>query len=204
MRNKLGTLCMILGAALLVAALCLFVRNRMEDVQATREVEALLPQLQQEIQKQQENSGGSDPQPDPLPGAPEGELPRVTIGKYEYIGYVSIPALGVELPVMADWDDARLKKAPCRYVGSVHTDDMVVMAHNYTKHFGRLSRLKAGDTVQFTDMTGRVYSYRVAARDVLPAHAIEEMTAGEYPLTLFTCTYSGRDRITVFCDRVEE
>ena len=32
----------------------------------------------------------------------------------EYIGYLTIPALGLELPVMAELDSARLETAPCR------------------------------------------------------------------------------------------
>lgn len=28
------------------------------------------------------------------------------------------------------------------------------------------------------------------------------MTSGDYPLTLFTCTYGGKSRITVRCDAV--
>ena len=29
------------------------------------------------------------------------------------------------------------------------------------------------------------------------------MTAGDFDLTLFTCTYGGKSRVTLRCDRVE-
>ena len=38
----------------------------------------------------------------------------------------------------------------------------------------------------------------------LPETAVEEMRAGEWDLTLFTCTYDGRARVTVRCIRTEE
>jgi len=43
----------------------------------------------------------------------------------------------------------------------------------------------------------------VAAREVLLPTAVEEMTAGEWDLTLFTCTLGGRSRVTVRCELVE-
>lgn len=127
----------------------------------------------------------------------------VEIDGYGYVGYLTIPALGLELPVMAEWDYARLRLAPCRYSGSTKTGDLVIAAHNYARHFGSLQTLLAGDEVRFTDMDGVVTVYEVAAVEILQPTAVEEMTAGEYDLTLFTCTYGGQSRVTVRCDRRE-
>ena len=75
------------------------------------------------------------------------------------------------------------------------------MAHNYPKHFGQISDLSIGDSVVFTDMDGNVSNYSVVAKDVLSPTAVKEMTSGDFDLTLFTCTYGGKSRITVYCDR---
>ena len=128
----------------------------------------------------------------------------VPIEGQDYLGFIGIPALGLELPVMADWDYEKLKIAPCRYSGSVFTDDFVVMAHNYKKHFGRLSQLVSGDTVTFTDMEGKTVYYEVVSAEVLPKTAVEEMTSGDFEFTLFTCTYTGESRVAVRCDRISE
>ena len=45
---------------------------------------------------------------------------------------------------------------------------------------------------------------RRGKRETLPETAVEEMRAGEWDLTLFTCTYDGRARVTVRCIRTEE
>lgn len=131
------------------------------------------------------------------------EMTVVEIKGEKYIGYVSIPELNLELPVMADWSYRKLRKSPCHYTGSTKTDDLVIFAHNYSRHFGKLNRLSLGDEVIFTDMNGVVIEYQVVDTDELSPYAVEEMTAGEYDLTLFTCTYGGRARVTVRCDRVE-
>ena len=118
-----------------------------------------------------------------------------------YIGYVSIPSLQLTLPVMADWSYPKLKIAPCRYCGSVYTRDLVLMAHNYEKHFGGLSRLRGGEAVTFTDVHGVTTEFTVVFVDILNPTDVEKMTSGEYDLTLFTCTYGGKTRVTVRCQQ---
>ena len=118
------------------------------------------------------------------------------------MGFLSLPTLELELPVMADWSEAKLKLSPCRYYGSVNGNDLVICAHNYARHFGRLTELKSGDNVLFTDLDGTVTRYAVAEIQVLGPDQVEDMTSGDYPLTLFTCTYGGKSRVTVRCDAV--
>ena len=193
MRSKLGTGSMIVGAVLVVAALALFLANQWEAAQAAASVDAVLPQIVAEIE-QEEPDDGQDP-------AAPNEMAAVEIDGHSYIGYLSIPGLGLELPVIADWDYDSLKVAPCRYSGAPKTNDLVIAGHNYIRHFGPIDRLQPGDTVDFTDMDGETYHYEVKVVDILSATAVEEMTSGAYDLTLFTCNYDGQARITVRCDR---
>lgn len=163
------------------------------------------PEAQEESEDSQESDTPEEPgnqrkQDDSVDPA----MKEVEIDGYRYIGYLSIPSLGLELPVMTVWNYSCLQIAPCRYSGSVKTDNLVIAAHNYASHFGNLTRLSQGDTVLFTDMDKKVYEYQVAEVVTLNPTAIEEMTAGEYALTLFTCTYSGQSRVTVHCEPVKK
>lgn len=200
MRNKIGTFFMVVGAAFVLGALSLFYMNYREARRGQESVETLLPEVTGWIEEQQNSSGNQDGK---IPNPYDTEMTEVEIDGYTFVGYLLIPDLGLELPVLSDCDDALLKVAPCRYAGSVKTDNLVIAAHNYGRHFGRLSQLSEGDPVIFTDMDGKSYSYEVAAMDILESDAVEEMTAGEYDLTLYTCTYSGEKRVTVRCERAE-
>ena len=206
MRNKIGTLFMILGAALVLSALALFLYNQREAAQAEQVAAAQLSQLVAEIGQQEELENTEVI----LPGTPVElmdpsafEMTEVIIDGHAYIGYLSIPSLNLELPIMSGWDYAKLRIAPCLYSGSVMGEDLVLMAHNYKKHFGTISKLSEGDSVIFVDMDGVTTQYEVVAQEVLTPKEVEEMTAGEYDLTLFTCTYGGKSRVTVRCDKVE-
>lgn len=37
--------------------------------------------------------------------------------------------------------------------------------------------------------------------EVLDPHSVEEVEHSGYALVLYTCTYGGKTRVTVFCDR---
>ena len=209
MKNKAGIVCMLLGTALIFGALFLFLHNENEDAQAESTRLQLMPQLVEII----EENAQENPEP-PTYEQPIGTpieyldpsafvMTEVKINGYSYIGYLSIPKLGLELPVMSTWSYAKLNIAPCRYTGSIRGEDLVIMAHNYSSHFGKLSRTELGDQVQFTDVDGNVVVYEIVGKDVLMPTAVEEMIAGDFDLTLFTCTYGGKNRVTVYCDRVQ-
>ena len=119
----------------------------------------------------------------------------------EYLGVLSLPTLALELPVQAEWEMEALRRTPCRYAGTLSGDDLIIAAHNYRQHFALLHTLRAGDAVRFTDAAGLCHRYTVSLVEILDETAVEEMTAGEWDLTLFTCNYDGRARITVRCIR---
>ena len=205
MRNKLGTFCMGLGAVLILMALSLFFWNQQQDRQAGEASAVVLPQLRQYI-AQPEVEPAADPEPEDLPSLPDPFDPTMTEVKIDglaYIGTLSIPTLELELPVLSAWDEQRLRIAPCRYAGSTKTGDLVIAGHNYRQHFGRLSSLSVGDAVSFEDMDGVCRAYEVAAVETLGPDAVEQMTSGEYDLTLFTCTYDGSLRVTIRCEQTE-
>ncbi len=197
---------MALGAALVLSALSLFLWNWQEDQAAGTAVKNLLPQLMEQMESPPAAPPGEEPTgeapvyPDPYDPA----MTEVEIDGYGYIGYLSIPSAGLELPVMSQWDYDRLKIAPCRYTGSVRQDNLTICAHNYKRHFGPVRDLNPGDEVFFTDMDGVTYPYTVAAVETLAPTAVEAVTSGDYDLVLFTCTYGGRTRVAVGCDRVRE
>lgn len=204
-KRRIGTVCMILGTVLVLAALSLFWWNWQEDEEAGASAERILPVVKDYIEDSGLNGAQGDRFVESVHPATVDDDPsamtEVEIDGSLYIGYLSVPALGLELPVMADWDYERLRSAPCRYTGSVKTDDLVIAAHNYSRHFGGLSRLSKGEEVFFTDLDGMRYRYQTVKVEILEPTAVEEMSSGEYDLTLFTCTYGGASRVTVRCER---
>lgn len=212
MSRKIGNICIILGTALLLGALSLSLHNRSEDEaarQASNEHLAQLVQMLSEANPAVTDEGQPEPDwlaqqvlaPKDLLTEEDLKMTETVIDGYAYIGYLSMPTLGLELPVLSDWDYTKLNIAPCRYHGTLRGEDLVIMAHNYSCHFGPISRLQEGDEVLFVDMDGILTRYQVVGSDILNPFSSREITAGLYDLTLFTCTYGGKSRVTVYCNR---
>ena len=192
------------GAVLILSALLLLIYNRCEDVRAGQEAESLLASVEAAISAQEMAAPNKPESTEALSLPLDPEMPVVTLGGYEYVGYVEIPTLGLKLPVMAEWDYTRLQIAPCRQFGSSRTDNLVIAAHNYDTHFGKLKELSKGDTVIFTDMEGIVSTYCIEKLETLSPDAVDTVLNSGYDLVLYTCTKGGRTRVIVFCDRAAE
>ena len=201
MRNKVGSFCILVGMIFMGAAALLFVRNQQEAKQAEIKSEAAFEQMNRVISEKEKKESVENLIPKEIETEDQLLMKEIMIEGQAYIGYISIPTLNLELPVLSEWDYDLLKIAPCRYQGSVLDEKMILMAHNYEIHFGRIDELGIGDSIYFTDVDGKIYDYEVVDRDLLAASAVEEMTSGEFDLALFTCTYGGRERVTIYCEK---
>lgn len=134
---------------------------------------------------------------------PDMDMPVQNIDGVSYIGVLQIPDLKLELPVSDTMSYRLLRKAPCRFYGTAYKGNFVICAHNYSSHFGRLSRLDCGDEIIFTDNDGNIFTYRVEALEVLKPNEVDEMQSEQWDLTLFTCTVGGQSRVTVRCLKID-
>ncbi len=196
MRSKCANLLIGLGSLLVVAALGLFLYNQQQSAAADRSAAELMTKLVSRIEQE-------TPEEAAYPENPyEDRMDTVTVDGMEVIGYLVLPDLQVELPILADGSPENLAVAPCRYYGSVNSRNLVLMGHNYTNGFGQLAHLEQGDRLYFRDVHGVSTHYRVTLIDVLSATSVEEMIRGDFDLTLFTCTYGGKNRLTIRCDQI--
>ena len=206
MGKWMGVICVFLGVVCLLSAVGLVVYNRWEAGRAEETAQALLANVQSIMdEKPQEQFLHEDTVnlPNHLEKRPT-EMATVKVGGYDCIGILSVPVLELELPVLTDWSYEKLKKAPCHYYGTYYEKDFVIAAHNYQSHFGRLSELRTGDIVFFTDVNGAAYYYEVVLLETLPGEATEEMITAGFDLSLYTCTPGGASRVTVRCNAVKD
>lgn len=129
------------------------------------------------------------------------EMPGEKVNGHEYIGTLSIPSLGLKVPVQRNWSYENLSVSPCRYSGSAYADNLTIIAHTY--HFGKLSSLALDATVTFTDMENNVFRYVVREKNTISPNDANEIAHSGYDLTLVTCTISGTKRVAVYCERVK-
>jgi sortase A len=199
MKSKSGTFLIITGAVLIASALSLTSYNIYTDKSAGNYSEDVLQQLESEIPELEKsteiiNTEYTDLQID-------SKMDFKEIDNNEYIGIIHIPSLDVKLPVMSKWNYENLKSAPCRYDGNAADGSLIIAGHNYSSHFGNLKQLSSGDEVYFINVDGNVYSYSVAETELLESNDNQKLMSGQWDLTLFTCNFSGQERVTIRCER---
>jgi sortase A len=203
MRSKFRKLCFVSGAALIFAAMCLCIFNITESRTAAKRSQASLSELKKAIVNTAKPTAAESTEDDLFAQYEEPaktEMPTVSIDNTGYCGYLTIAELGLELPVINDFSYEALDTAPCRYSGSAESNDIIIAAHNFGSHFGKLGSLSDGAEIIFTDCSGRSFRYSIISIEEIRGSDVEEMLSKEsspWDMTLFTCTLSGKSRITV-------
>lgn len=191
MNKKIGLFFIILGTLCLLGSVGLILYNSIEEKNGERYASLLLDEMNQKINDNSIHDNHI-----------ESEMDTINANGYESIGFLSIPILELELPVLNDCDDYKLKIAPCLYYGSYFEKNFVIAAHNYRSHFGRLKELKEKDLILFTDVNGKIYYYEVVLIETFSKYATEEMVTSGFDLSLYTCTVGGKNRVTVRCNKI--
>jgi len=197
-RRIVGCVLVVAGIAMVVAAGLLHSYNQVEDQNAGLEASVALAQARAVILEAPVTPLATDTAQEPA------ALPSAEVYGYPCVGILEIPALGVELPILDDWDYERLTVAPCRQDGAPQTSDFVIAGHNYTSHFGGLANLQIGDEILFTALDGTVWRYQVSRVETVSAYAVDEVRNPVADITLYTCTYGGGSRVLVGADLVED
>lgn len=200
--NRMKSKILLLGGLLLIAAALLLTLHNIEEAKSAAVASKnALKEIQNTTLAQ---SKEPKPQVPDYVMNPEMDMPTVEASGNNYIGVLEIPDLDLTLPILSEWSYPNLKIAPCRYQGSVYLDTLILAAHNYPYHFGKINELENGSPIHFIDAQSNSFSYQVVEISELNSSAVEEMTSGDWDLTLFTCTINGWTRITVRCERIEK
>ena len=207
-RKILGTAFVVLGAVLILIALSTVIINlwqeEMSGLNADHAMEQLWEQMTVDPVPATPDTPALLPENGSTSDAPEFRpMPEIQVDGISYVGYLSIPALNLELPVISESTEQNLEIAPCRFFGTVYQKDFVIGGHRYRRHFRKLSTLGYGERLSFTDVEGNVYICEVAECEVLEPNQAEYLCSGDWDLSLFTCTPGGMTRVVLRCLRVK-
>ena len=215
-KRTAGKLFFILGALLIAASVWISLGNFREDREGQENADYVLSRLLEEMPAREneflpatadEATGKEDvaqiyEDPNKLPAYirhPDMEMPTIIVDGKEYVGTIEIPSLKIDLPVMSECDPNALYFSPGRYCGTAYKGPFVIGGHNYVSHFAYLRNIREGDLVYFTDVDGNRFMYEVVGTEIIDENNAKDLRAGEWDLSLFTCTWAGDTRLTVRC-----
>ena len=187
--NKKGLIFIFIGVLCIITALAFFIHNSAETQNAYESSARITYKLRTQLAEKEQSSDNVLPTDNP-----DREMPAVRIDGKRYAGILEIPSLGIELPVAESFSYAALQQTPCIYSGSVYKDNLVIAAHNYDVHFGRIGSLGFDYDVIFTDIESNRYTFKTFDIETLNPDQytalVEKQSKNDWDLTLFTCNYS--------------
>ena len=208
-RRTIGSILLTLGLMLLACGVGFCIGRIWAQEEAGWRAETALKQLlvqmeNREILQQWEEPTGSPQLPLSQEQTALRAMEEILVDGIPYVGYLEIPSLELELPVIGQCSDELMKTAPCRYFGTVYQKNFVIGGHRYRRHFRKLYTLGYGDPVVFTTVTGERFQYQVEELEVIEPYEGEYLCSGDWDLSLFTCTTGGTSRLVVRCLSVED
>lgn len=199
MRKKIiGKIFIALGAVAVLAAAGLVGYNTYRSHAADKAAKTALSALEK-LMPSVTYEAGSEEAEALLDNEEKDYVPTIEVDGKEYLGVIYMPSTDTELPVLNELVGDNLDIAPCRYYGNIKRNNLIIAAHNYTSFFDRLDELQIGDEIILVTADGIKYTYEVTELDLLGGWEGQKMRSGfdSWDLTLFTCTWSGRSRVTV-------
>ena len=207
-KNKISLMAFALGIVLIIAAILFLGKNVLEQRAAEQQSGVLLAQAQQHLNASTPSteSEEKDEKEEFLSQEPHISSPNsFNWSNYNIDGILSLPDLGLELPVLADYSDALLKVSVCIFEKEdiQGSPRMVIAGHNYKAHFRNLSQLPIGSEISYQTMDGKVTKFQVTEIVEIDAKNVDALEEGTWDLTLLTCNYDMSKRILARCVSVE-
>lgn len=196
MKSKAGIFLMLAGGAAIIFSLIIIAVNIRLDSQGKKNSENVLYILESEISSYSEDENNITY----TDGNGLKKSKTISVDNNYYSGIIDIPEIGIKLPVMSEWNYDNLNISPCLFYNDEKNNRKIIAGHNYSSHFGKLKQLKQGDYIIFTNAENKRVIYKVLQTEILGSTDTDKMLGGDdWNLTLFTCSLSGYERVTVRC-----
>ena len=189
MKPTIRTVCVILGACLLVTAfagLGIWQWNIHASQKQTQSyVDTLLTLI-----------------PAPEGAVPEqrreNTMPVLAVDGVDFAGILEMPRYGSALPVGDAWGNSH--KYPCRFTGSIYDGTLQIGATSQAGQYDFYREISVGDTVCFTDMEGNRFTYGVT--DIRYESHADQAAFGKKDagLILFIKNVYALEYIVIFCN----
>lgn len=136
--------------------------------------------------------------------------------QYTTIATINIPKIAVSYPIIDGPTDSSeetedlLKISPTKFWGPDPNEvgNFCIVGHNYrdTRFFSKVPTLIEGDTIEITDLSGKVIQYKIYTKyevDPTDVSCTSQLTNGRREITLITCTDDSKYRVVVKARQVK-
>lgn len=189
--DRISVICILLGVALILGAAGVAIASRVKDSRAKVDADRLLQKVQAMM-------------PPAVNCVPEergnNTMASMQIDGVNVVGVLEFPQYGRSLPVVSEWDTARVSSVPSRFTGSIYDSSLIIGAVDSQNQIPFAGSLEVGTEVVLTDMEGGRYTYRVSAIHHAKHATLEKLQEGDYDLTIFVKDSENAQYLLIRCN----
>ena len=126
-------------------------------------------------------------------------LPVISFEGRDLAGVLSVPKSGASFAIAAEWDRSLARTFPCRFSGNAANGSLILGGNGEEEQFGFVKTADIGDTLTFTDLKGKVYTYTVEKVRHLKSASAAEFEKNDFDLLIFARPALTGDVILLCC-----
>ena len=189
--KKLTTIIMIAGTFLIVSAIAFVMfsvimenKNANRAKEITKELLEVMPDVSDSVFDDRINT----------------RMSSLEIDGTDFIGILEVPLYSSKLPVCSKWSKWDVSKYPCRYMGSIYEEKLIIGGSDKKGQLSFMENITEGDSVFFTDVTGARYSYSVSKIKKTKNVSLESLSSFEADIVFFAKDSFGSEYTIVGCE----
>lgn len=200
--------------ALLIFAVFVFIGMLLFDFHSSKVMDQSLSEVVDELDKKIEENKqvvevaqNNDANIDTNTNAEQVQVTKpvdmsVRIGNSTVLGKIKIDKIGIEYPILEYKNDDTLWKSICKISNNTinGTGNLCLAGHNMRNMtmFAKLKNVKKGDTVEITNIYGKVFKYKVYESFYVDPSQVEVLKNTSEPIiTMITCNNTSSKRLIV-------
>ena len=128
---------------------------------------------------------------------------------YNVVGIINIQKLGIEFPILDITNDDSMKVSVTKFWGNNVNDigNFTIVGHNNLDGtmFSNTKKLKIGDEIVLTDLSGKTLKYRIFDKYIIEPNDVsctESVNKDQREVTLITCTNGRRNRLVIKANEI--
>lgn len=202
MKNKIYNIILIVLVIALIITISLIAIKYGKNQIKEKELETVV----EEVKVQIENIKNDNTEINTNNSSIEQEKKQVQVEHkgYNIVGIITIPKLKIEYPIINKTNEETMKISITKFWGNNVNDigNFTMSGHNYMDGtmFGGIKKLKIGDFIEMTDLSGKTIKYKIFDKYVTNPNDIECINSVEgdtREITLITCTNGRSNRLII-------
>lgn len=128
------------------------------------------------------------------------QMPVMEIDRQNFVGLIEASGYSKELPIYSSWSENKISSYPCRFSGSVYSNDLIICGSSNAGQFDFMKTISLNYFIYITDFYGYKYKYSVSDIQTTKDVSAQNLNSFNADLLLFAPDKYTFDYLIICCN----